>query len=49
MHDFGYYIFALAMIIVGGLVIKKVATCFLKTVIIIVLLVMLAGVYFVLF
>ena len=41
MGDFGYYIFAL----VGFLVVKKVATCLIKTVVTVIVLAILAGIY----
>lgn len=45
MDDFGYYIFALVVLVVGFLIIKKVATCLIKTIIGIVVLAILAGIY----
>lgn len=45
MGDFGYYIFALVVLIVGFLVVKKVATCLLKTVVTVIVLAILAGIY----
>ena len=45
MDDFGYYIFALVVLVVGFLVVKKVATCLVKTIIGIVVLAILAGIY----
>ena len=42
MGDFGYYIFAL---VVGFLVVKKVATCLIKTVVTVIVLAILAGIY----
>lgn len=45
MDDFGYYIFALVVLVVGFLIVKKVATCLIKTIIGIVVLVILAGIY----
>lgn len=45
MDDFGYYIFALVVLVVGFLIVKKVATCLVKTIIGIVVLVILAGIY----
>ena len=44
MGDFGYYIFALVVLIVGFLVVKKVATCLIKTVVTIIVLAILAGI-----
>lgn len=45
MDDFGYYIFALIVLVVGFLIVKKVATCLVKTIIGIVVLAILAGIY----
>lgn len=45
MGDFGYYIFALVVLIVGFLVVKKVATCLIKTVVTVIVLAILAGIY----
>lgn len=45
MDDFGYYIFALVVLVVGFLIVKKVATCLVKTIICIVVLAILAGIY----
>lgn len=47
MDDFGYYIFALVVLVVGFLIIKKVATCLVKTIIGILVLAILAGIYWV--
>lgn len=47
MDDFGYYIFALVVLVVGFLIVKKVATCFVKTIIGILVLAILAGIYWV--
>ena len=47
MDDFGYYIFALVVLVVGFLIVKKVATCLVKTIIGIVVLAILAGMYWV--
>ncbi len=47
MDDFGYYIFALVVLVVGFLIVKKVATCLVKTIIGILVLVILAGIYWV--
>lgn len=48
MENFGYYIFAIIALIVGFLLVKKVATCLLKTVVGIVVVAILAIAYFVL-
>ena len=45
MGDFGYYIFALVVLIVGFLVVKKEATCLIKTVVTVIVLAILAGIY----
>lgn len=45
MDDFGYYIFALVVLVVGFLIVKKVATCLVKTIIGIMVLAILAGIY----
>ena len=45
MDDFVYYIFALVVLVVGFLIVKKVATCLVKTIIGIVVLAILAGIY----
>lgn len=47
MDDFGYYIFALVVLVVGFLIVKKVATCLIKTIIGILVLAILAGIYWV--
>lgn len=47
MDDFGYYILALVVLVVGFLIVKKVATCLVKTIIGILVLVILAGIYWV--
>lgn len=47
MDDFGYYIFALVALVVGFLIVKKVATCLVKTIIGILVLAVLAGIYWV--
>lgn len=47
MDDFGYYIFALVVLVVGFLIVKKVATCLIKTIVGILVLAILAGIYWV--
>lgn len=47
MDDFGYYIFALVVLVIGFLIVKKVATCLVKTIIGILVLAILAGIYWV--
>ena len=46
MSNIGYYLFLMAAIIVGFLIVKRVATCLLKSVVLIVLAVVLAVVYY---
>ncbi len=46
MSNVGYYIFALAVLIIGVALIKKIASCMVKTVIFILLLAALAYIYF---
>ncbi len=45
MEDFGYYVFALVVLIVGFMIVKKVATCMFKAVVGIIVLAVLAGIY----
>ena len=45
MENFGYYVFALIVLIVGFLIVKKVATCMIKAVVGIIVLAILAAVY----
>ena len=47
MDNFGYYIFDLVVLVVGFLIVKKVATCLVKTIIGILVLAILAGIYWV--
>lgn len=47
MDDFGYYIFALVVLVVGFLIVKKVATCLVKTIVGVLVLAILAGIYWV--
>lgn len=47
MDDFGYYILALVVLVVGFFIVKKVATCLVKTIIGILVLAILAGIYWV--
>ncbi len=47
MDDFGCYIFALVVLVVGFLIVKKVATCLVKTIVGILVLAILAGIYWV--
>ena len=45
MDNFGYYVAGLILLIVGFLVMKKVASCMIKTVITLVLVAVLVAVY----
>ena len=45
MENFGYYIFVLVYLVVAFLVVKKIATCMLKTVFLAVVLAILVGAY----
>lgn len=45
MDNFGYYVFALVVLIVGFLIVKKVATCMIKAVVAIIVLAALACIY----
>ncbi len=49
MDNFGYYIFALIVLIVGFLIVKKVATCMIKAVVGIIVIAVLAAIYFLYF
>jgi hypothetical protein len=46
MENLGYYLFALAAIIVAFMVVKKVASCMIKSVVMLVVIAILAFVYF---
>lgn len=46
MNNFGYYIACLVLLIVGFLIFKKVAGCVIKTIITLVLVVLLAAIYY---
>ncbi len=46
MNHFEYYVFGLIVLIVGFLIVKKVATCLLKTLVAVVVLAILGGIYF---
>lgn len=46
MESFGYYVFVLVAVIVGIIVFKKVATCLVKAIVLLLLLAALAGVYY---
>ncbi len=45
MENFGYYVFALVVLIVGFMIVKKVATCMIKAVVGVIVLAVLAAVY----
>ena len=46
MENFGYYVFVLVAGIVGIIVLKKVATCLLKTLVLLILVAALVAVYY---
>ena len=46
MNHFEYYVFGLIVLIVGFLIVKKVATCLFKTFVAVVVLAILGGIYF---
>ena len=49
MGNIGYYIFVLAALIVAFLVVKKVTSCMIKTVVLMAMVVALAAIYFLYF
>ena len=49
MGNIGYYIFALVALMVAFLVVKKVASCMIKTVVLLAMVVALAAIYFLYF
>ena len=49
MGNIGYYIFVLVALIVAFLVVKKVASCMIKTVVLLAIVVALAAIYFLYF
>lgn len=49
MGDFAYYAFALVVLIVGLMIVKKVATCMVKTVVAIIMIAVLLGAYWLYF
>ena len=49
MNDFGYYIFALVILVVGILIVKKVTTCLIKATVAIVVIAILAFAYWLYF
>lgn len=46
MNNFGYYIAGLILLIIGFLIAKKVASCMVKAIITLILIVILATVYY---
>lgn len=46
MNHFEYYVFGLIVLIVGFLIVKKVATCLFKALVAVVVLAILGGIYF---
>jgi len=46
MNNFGYYIACLVLLIIGFLIVKKVAGCMIKTVVTLVLIVAIAAIYY---
>ena len=49
MDNFVYYVFALVVLVVGFLIVKKVATCMVKTVVSLIVFAVLAGIYWLYF
>lgn len=49
MGNAGYYIFVLVALMVAFLVVKKVASCMIKTVVLLVMIVALAAIYYMYF
>lgn len=49
MGDFGYYVFALIVLVVGFMIVKKVATCMIKTVVSFIVLAILTAIYWLYF
>ena len=45
MNDFGYYALALVVLVVGLLILKKVATCMIKAMVAVVMIAVLAVLY----
>jgi hypothetical protein len=46
MGNIGYYIFALVAIMVAFVVVKKVASCMIKTVVLVAMILVLAAIYY---
>ena len=49
MHNIGYYIFVLIALMVAFLVVKKVASCMIKSVVLLAIVVALAAIYYLYF
>ncbi|MBR6853028.1 MAG: hypothetical protein IKM78_03865 [Prevotella sp.] len=49
MHNIGYYIFVLVALMVAFLVVKKVASCMIKSVVLLAIVVALAAIYYLYF
>lgn len=49
MENFAYYIFVLVAIIVGFFIVKKVATCLIKTLVTVIIVAVIAAVYWLYF
>ena len=49
MHNIGYYIFVLVALMVAFLVVKKVASCMIKSVVLLAIIVALAAIYYLYF
>lgn len=49
MSNFAYYAFALIVLIVGLMILKKVATCMIKMVVVFIMIAILLGVYWLYF
>lgn len=49
MENFAYYIFVLVAIIVGFFLVKKVATCLIKTLVTVIIVAVIAAVYWLYF
>lgn len=45
MTDFGFYIFALIVIVVAFMLLKKIATCLIKTIVMLIVIAVLAYIY----
>ena len=49
MDNFAYYVFALVVLVVGFLIVKKVATCMIKAVVSLIVIAVLASIYWLYF